>query len=200
MYKPDSDERWFPPSKCLWDSPVPINGSAIIMDSYPEDLKNFFVESLGVSPVTLDKLVLELELLTERDPSVQKVTQLIWAINGKTPEKGDLDHLLEVDFLPVKVFNDDSQRFATVLRSARSDFAIIDNISIARNFEHEQEAKFLDFTLEEVLKLERFLKALHLEDRYISTNTYEETACEDDGEEDRRLTSRFRERAHELLR
>ena len=88
---PGIDGGWFPPSNCLWDSPVPIDGNAIIVNSYAEDLKGFFVESLGVSPATLDKLVLELELLAERDPSVQKVTQLIWAINEKKPEKGDLD-------------------------------------------------------------------------------------------------------------
>ncbi|KAL5327036.1 hypothetical protein ACEPPN_004726 [Leptodophora sp. 'Broadleaf-Isolate-01'] len=200
VYIPDTDRRWFPPSSCLWDSPVPIDGNAIIVHSYTEDLKGFFVDSLGVSPATLEKLVLELELLAERNPSVEKVKQLIWAINAKKPEKGDLDPLLEAIFLPVNVFDVDSQRFTTVLRSARTDFAIIDNLPIARNFEREQEAKFLDFALEEVLQLDLFLKALNLEDRYISMITYEETACADGGEEDRRLTSKFRERAHELLR
>ncbi|KAK0103681.1 hypothetical protein ONS95_005691 [Cadophora gregata] len=192
VYLPGTDGGWFPPSQCLWDSPVPIQGCAIIGNFYSEDLRDFFIESLGVSRATLDTLVLELKLLSERNPSVQQVKQLIRAINDKTPEKGDLDRLFEAAFLPVKLFDVDAQRFTTVLRSIGTDFAVIDNISIARNFEHEHEAKFLDFTLEEVLLLDRFLKALSLEDRYISILTHQDTACADDGEEDRRLTFKFR--------
>ncbi|KAH6672240.1 hypothetical protein B0J14DRAFT_69385 [Halenospora varia] len=194
-----TNENWFSPSQCLWTSPVQIEGKAIIGNSYPERLKNFFLDFLEISPASLCTLVLELLSLTQRRPSISRVKELIWAINAMDPEPADLETLLTSDILPVRILDGDSSHII-ILQAPQSDLAINDRNKLARVFQNTPGATILDFTLEEVLQLEPFLQALGLQNKYLSSMYDEETACGDEGVVDNNLTEKFRERAYDLLR
>ncbi|KAL3421238.1 ino80 chromatin remodeling complex protein [Phlyctema vagabunda] len=172
---------WVPPSKCLWDSPVPIDGKSIIHESYPTELKSFFLERLQISPASLSTLVEELITIAAQHPSVQRIKQLIWAINGMKPRPDDLDILSTCNFLPVRVSQPGvAQRIE--FRTCKNDFAIVDRIKLAGIFEGKVD--FLDFTLEEILHLEPFLGSLDLGESFV----------------DNRLTADFNGKAYDLLR
>jgi hypothetical protein len=200
IYVPSSDnEKWFPPSLCLWTSPVPIDGKVIIGESYPEELRAFFLDFLRISPASLGTLVLELQSLAHRRPPISRVKGLIRAINVMDPKPDDLDTLLASDILPIKKLDQNSNQI-TILQSPHSDFAVNDRNILAGVFLSEPRASFLDFTLEEVTELNPFLQALGLQNKYISSIYDEETACGDEGVVDGLRTAKFKERAYDLLR
>jgi hypothetical protein len=188
---------WFSPSDCLWASPVPIEGKAVLANSYPDDLEPFFLQRLQITAASLGTLVEGLHTLSQRSPTLSNVNQMIWAINKMSPKQDDLERLLTCDFLPVRVPHpnaDDEISFQNCL----TDFAIIDRTKLAEVFEGH--VAFLNFELEEVLQLQPFLNALGLSKKYLSSMCCEETACDEEGSIDSRLTAEFRERAYGLLR
>lgn len=192
-----STSSWVSPSECLWDSPVPIDGKSLILQSYPEELKSFFLERLQISPASLSTLVEELFALATRQPSVHRIKQLIWAINGKRPMQNDLNILSTCSFLPVRVPQPGSAH-RIEFRACLDDFAIIDRIKLAEIFESRVE--MLDFSLEEILQLEPFLGSLCLGSKYMSLLCREETDCQGESFLDNRLTADFNCRAYDLLR
>lgn len=188
---------WVPPSECLWDSPVLIRGKSLICQSYPEELKPFFLEHLRIAPASLNTLVDELLSIEIQHLPIARVKQLIWAVNEMKPKSADLNILLTCKFLPVRGL----QRGAGTeieLRSSQSDFVIVDRSKVARIFEDDLE--FLDFSLEEILQLKPFLRAMGLSDKYLSKLYSEETDCQGESMLDSRLTADFNSRAYELLR
>jgi len=110
-----------------------------------------------------------------------------------------MDGLLDSAILPVNTVHPDQNR-TTRLQTPGSAYAINDRNTLARVFESEPGATFLDFSLDEVLQLAPFLQALNVQDKYLSSIYDEETACEDDGVVDNSLTKAFKERAYDLLR
>jgi hypothetical protein len=192
-----STSNWVSPSECLWDSPVPIEGKSLILRSYPEELKPFFLGQLRIAPASLSTMVEELITLTTQDPTVQRVKELIWAINGMKPTPDDLSILSTCSFLPVRVSQSGAAQQIEFL-DCQSDFGIVDRIKLADIFEGEVD--LLDFSLEEVLQLEPFLRSLELGDKYLSLLCREETDCQGEGLLDNRLTADFNSRAYHLLR
>jgi hypothetical protein len=175
---------------------VQIDGMAIVSNSYPDDLKIFFLERLRISPASLSTLVEELEYLALGDPSVANVKEMIWAINAMEPKRGDLDSLLACSILPVRML-ESGHNYNTSFQSCQTDFVIIDRTKLAEIFDGH--AAFLDFTLEEVQQLYPFLHALGLEKKYLSLTCHEETACDENGLLDTNLTAAFHQRAYDLL-
>lgn len=167
------------------------------MQSYPEVLRPFFVEYLGISPASLCTLVDELSSLATQHLTVQRVKQLIWAINGMRPRPNDLSILSTCNFLPVRVPQPGAAH-QIEFRSCQSGFAIIDRIPLAEIFEGHVE--LLDFSLEEILQLEPFLRSLNLRNKYLSLLCSEETDCQEEGILDNRLTAAFNSIAYHLLR
>ena len=192
-----SSASWFSPSDCLWASPVPIDGKAIVNNSYPPELKSFFLRRLGLSEASLSTLVEGLHTLCQRNPTISRVNEIIWAINAMKPKQGDLDKLLACDFLPVRV-PQPGDGYEVSFQNCQADFVIIDRAKLADIF-HGHVA-FLNFNLEEVLQLQPFLDSLGLSNKYISLICQEETSCSEDGLIDRSLTAEFQERAYDLLR
>jgi hypothetical protein len=176
---------------------VPIDGKSLILQSYPEELKPFFLERLRISPASMSTLVEELFALATRHPTVQRVKQLIWAINGMRPRPNDLNNLLTCNFLPVRVPQPGAAH-RIEFRACQSDFAIIDRIKLAEIFEGRVE--LLDFSLEEILQLEPFLRSLGLGSKYLSLLCREETDCQGESLLDNGLTADFNGRAYDLLR
>jgi hypothetical protein len=192
-----STSSWVSPSECLWDSPVPIDGKSLILQSYPEELKPFFLERLKIPSASLNTLVEELVALATQHLTVQRVKQLIWAINGMRPNLIDLDILSTCNFLPVKIPQPDAAH-RMAFRARQSDFVIIDRIKLAEIFEGRVE--FLDFNLEEILQLEPFLTSMGLGSKYLSLLCREETDCQGESFLDNGLTAAFNSRAYDLLR
>ena len=193
-----SASSWVSPSQCLWDSPVPIDGKSIIHQSYPEELKPFFLERLQISPASLTTLVEELLSLATRHTTVHRVKQLIRAINEMKPSPNDLNILSTCNFLPVRVPQPPGEARRIEFRACQSDFAIIDRIKLEEIFEGRVE--LLDFTLEEILQLEPFLTSLGLRNKYLSLLCREETDYQGESLLDNRLTADFNDRAYDLLR
>jgi hypothetical protein len=192
-----STSDWFAPSECLWTSPVPIDGKAVISDSYPEELKTFFLQRLRISPASLSTLIEELNSMARRSPTASGVKRMIWAINAMNPKQGDLDTLLTSGILPVRRPEPSPSRNIS-FQSCQTDFVVIDRIKLAEIFDGY--TAFLDFTLEEVRQLDPFLHSLGLDEKYLSMICDEKTACTENGLTDSTLTAEFNERAYDLLR
>lgn len=139
----------------------------------------------------------ELFTLAARHPTVQRVKQLIWAINGMRPKQNDLNILSTCNFLPVRVPQHGAAH-RIKFRACQSDFAVIDRVKLADIFEGRVE--LLDFCLEEVLQLEPLLKLLGLGSKYLSMICRKETDCQGESLLDNRLTADFNNRAYDLLR
>ncbi|KAE8447535.1 hypothetical protein EG329_010665 [Mollisiaceae sp. DMI_Dod_QoI] len=195
IYDP-SGPAWFAPSDCLWTSPVPIEGKAIIGSSYPDDLRPFFVGRLRISPASLSTLVEGLCSLAHGQPTVVNVKQMIWAINAMDPKKSDVDPLLRCSILPIETAGSRSPSIS--FQTCQGNFVINDRMKLADTFVGR--VGFLSFSLEEVRQLDPFLQALDLSKKYLSSVCIEETACTDDGVVDVNLTEQVRDRAYYLLR
>lgn len=187
---------WFAPSQCLWESPVPIPGKAIINSSYSEDLEPFFVQRLNISPASLTTLVEGIRSLAQGQPSVDEIKRMIWVINDMGPLESDLESLKPYNILPVRTPGSTPERI--LFQNCSSNFVITDRVKLADIFRGH--AKFLDFSLEDVRLLDPFLDALGLKAKYLSLICTEETACNDDAEVDINLTEDFKDRAYGFLR
>jgi len=190
VYAPQ-DPFWFAPSQCLWTSPVPVPGKAILHPFYSDSLIRFFQNQLKISPVSLGTLVEGLHSLAQGQPSVHAIKGMIEAINAKDPKREDLTSLVETNFLPIRQTSSASAEVC--FQSCQTNFSIIDRKKLADIF--RPYTAFLDFSLEEVQNLAPFLKALDL-----SSLCTEETACSDSGILDVVLTQKFSNRAYYLLR
>jgi hypothetical protein len=195
IYVP-SGPAWFAPSQCIWASPVPITGKAILDALYSDDLRPFFRDRLRISPATLGTLVEGLCSLAHGQPSITAVKEMIWAISAMDLEKSDLIPLISCNILPVRTTRLGSAEVS--LQSRGSNFTVIDRTKLADIF--REHVGFLDFSLEEVRQLDPFLHALDLSKKYLSRVCREETACSDDGVLDVDLTEKFKDRAYYLLR
>ncbi|KAF7558422.1 hypothetical protein G7046_g5742 [Stylonectria norvegica] len=190
--------KWYTVDQCLWSSATQIRGRVMLNDLYP-DLEEFFVNFLGVQPLTLDMVYDELigKGVREPAPSISDVKKDIWAINAllQTSEKPpDAERILKSRIFPVCYPNG-----RTTLQTARTQFAVLDRKPLGDIF--AAQAKFLDFTLDEVRRLKWFLKWLGLDGRYLSVVVKEISTV--GGSEMTRLQHPDRDisqKAHDLLR
>ena len=113
------------------------------------------------------------------------------------PRSNDLSILSTCEFLPVRVPQLGKSHIIE-FRNCQSDFAIVDRLKLAEIFKDRVE--LLDYSLEEILQLEPFLRSLGLGSKYLSLLCYEETDCEGESRLDNKLTADFNCRAYDLLR
>ncbi|KAI1009088.1 hypothetical protein LB504_003135 [Fusarium proliferatum] len=162
--------RWYTVGECLWSSATQIRGRVALNDLYP-DLEDFFVSFLGVQELTLDMAYDELKEMGSRvpPPSVSAVKETIWALNSlldTTAGSPDGEPIFRGTVFPVRYPNK-----SVKLQSGRTQFAIADRKALGDIF--APQAKMLDFTLDEVRRLQPFLSWLDLEKRYLSTSVRE---------------------------
>ncbi|KAJ0422940.1 hypothetical protein BJY00DRAFT_299903 [Aspergillus carlsbadensis] len=195
-YELDGKKSWHRPSECLWTPVTEIKGMIQLHNAY-EDLADFFIELIGVRTLTLqmvhDKLVSEGKGQTSPD----KVKETIWLLNSYLQNKHDFPDPRQV--LQGRVFPVKYPTGAVELCSSSVDFAINDRIHLSAWFTGK--AKFVDFDVNEVARLEPFLRWTGLETRYLSSSVKEISAVR--GEPHRSLTSPSRKiagKAHGLLR
>jgi hypothetical protein len=195
-YEVGGKESWHRPSECLWTPVTDINGMIQLHNAY-EDLADFFVELIGVRTLTLqmvyDKLVSE----GNGQQPPEKVKETIWLLNSYLQNEHDWPdpkHVLQGRVIPVKY-----PTGVIELCSSSVDFAVSDRIHLSGLFTGK--AKFLDFDVNEVARLEPFLKWTGLDARYVSSSVKEISAVR--GDVHRSLTSPSRKiagKAHGLLR
>lgn len=185
--------EWYAPTSCLWSESTSIVEKVAIAAEYPH-LKTFFVDSLQIVTPTVEMYVRELQRLEEQkeSPSPEMVKEFIREINLRQPQSEQLQSLRSLHILPVK-----DRKGSTKLRTPNDEFAIVDRIEYGKLFEGKVHT--LDFTLEEVHTLRPFLKAMELEERYMSRAVKEETGVRG-GSEDQALSAEFRKRALAIYR
>ncbi|MCJ1354926.1 MAG: hypothetical protein MMC33_004916 [Icmadophila ericetorum] len=187
--------KWVSPSECLWTERTQISGKYAIKSLYAEHLP-FFIAKLGVKKPDIRLFVQELKIRCENfdanNPPIHEVRGLIEDLNELAPQRGDLDELLQCNFLPVRG-TDDRLR----LKSTAEVFAVADRVEYGQMFQGK--LPYLDFSLEEVRVLRKFLTAMGLESRYMS-NLAQETSTVNESSKDSVLSEQFQQKASGFYR
>ncbi|KAL7921353.1 hypothetical protein ACQKWADRAFT_124514 [Trichoderma austrokoningii] len=186
--------RWCKISDCLWSSTVEIRGK-VTLDSDYEPLKNFFVEMLGVTSLTLEMLYDELKQTSpQSDINDIKVTLISFSSrlqNSSTPL--DPQPILDANIFPVRYSNGE-----VVLRSAKVDFAIPDRDHLSTKF--KEKIAMLDFELEDIHRLKPFFEWTKLHGRYLSSCVEEGTSVSDNGRPISKESRDLKLKAYYILR
>ncbi|KAJ6063689.1 hypothetical protein N7499_012369 [Penicillium canescens] len=191
----NGEPGWYKISDCLWSSTTDIRGKVTLNDHY-EDLKDFFIDTLGVNTLTLQMVYDEL-LETSSESTIDETKSKIWSLNALLQTEGDYadpDPLLERSVFPV-VYPDGTKG----LTSAATEFAIPDREHLASQFRGR--IKMLDFSLEEVRRLKVFFEWTNLTHRYLSASIKELTSFS--GERTQLISAPHRDlkrKAHAILR
>lgn len=189
-------KTWVPTSSCLWSKDAQIPGKVTILSQYG-DLKDFFVGTLKVKIPDLGMLVEELSRVVSQKLTVDEIKSLIWQINSFSPSRKALEKVKDLPIFPVKITKRKVEQ--PVLRDRRGNFSIIDRQPWADAFHGKVD--FLDFTLEEVRKLQPLLSSLDLDSRYLSRAVAEKSSFQGEVQEQSRIQTRqLRSRAHALAR
>lgn len=197
----EADPRcWYLPDECLWSTTTEIKGKRNISNLY-EGLFAFFVDVLGVPTLTLKMVVDKFaELGKDQGTSIEEAKDIIWQVNALL--QGEEDHPDSSRIVTENVFpiRNPNNGVLVELRSSKTDFIIPDREPLLNLF--SDRARILDFSVNEIHRLEPFLRWTGLEYRYLSRSVKEITALGND-DSSKRLTSTDRDialKAHGLLR
>ncbi|KAF2464794.1 uncharacterized protein BDR25DRAFT_380700 [Lindgomyces ingoldianus] len=183
---------WHCPSSCVWaDARIQLPGKLSLASTYEGHL-NFFTRVLRIpkSSLAMHIVALTQKVLEQADKTTALQEMLnICALN---PTSEALESLRNCECLPIK-----TQSGATEWHDCSTDFAIVDRREYGAMFEGK--VRILDFSLEEVHSLQRFLFALGLGTRYISRLVEEKTYVQDN-ELDPQLTCDMRKKAYAIYR
>ncbi|KAJ5189913.1 hypothetical protein N7472_008927 [Penicillium cf. griseofulvum] len=161
-------------SECLWSSTTEIRGRVTLNDDYDE-LKEFFIDTLGVQTLTLQMAYDDL-LEAGSEATMDDIISKIWCLNAllSTDETYvDPKPLLQKQIFPV-LYPDGSK----ALRSTDTRFAIADREYLASRFRGK--IKMLDFTQAEVRSLKVFFDWANLSHCYLSASVRELTSISGD--------------------
>ncbi|KAI1297487.1 hypothetical protein F5Y03DRAFT_386916 [Xylaria venustula] len=195
--KVDGLPLWHKPSQCVWSKAARLKGKVSLSEDY-ENLERLFTEVLGVKHVDLMMAIDALKLLVSHpSPLVQEVKESIWTANSFLSAEEDLpdpSDLLKSSIFPVRYPNG-----AVTCNPVSTEFFVVDREQLAQNFSNK--VKFLDFNLEEVVRLRPFLHWAGLQSRYFSHCIKEVTSFPGEGASlIPSLDLQIRYRAHPLLR
>ncbi|GFF84697.1 conserved hypothetical protein [Aspergillus udagawae] len=195
-YESDDEKRWYRPSECLWSTVTDIKGMIALNDAY-EDLFGFFTELIGVQTLTLQMVHDKLVGQGSGKLSAEEVKQTIWLLNSYMQDENNLPDPRQV--LTAKVFPVRYPTGSVELCSSAVDFAIADRKHLLVSFSNK--AKFLDFNVNEIARLEPFLQWTGIHRRYLSSLIKEISTVR--GDSHKSLTSSDRNiarKAYGLLR
>jgi hypothetical protein len=204
VYHVDADEAdpeyWYPPRDCLWSTTTEIKGMRNISNLY-NDLSALFVDVLGVPTLTLEMVADKLaELGKDKGAAVEEIKNTIWQVNALLQSEEthpNPNQILEGNVFPARSPNNGD---LVELRSSKVDFMIADREPLLELF--SDRARRLDFSVNDILRLEPFLRWTGLENRYLSRSVKEITALGND-DSSKCLISSDRDialKAHGLLR
>ncbi|KAJ5982538.1 hypothetical protein N7451_012638 [Penicillium sp. IBT 35674x] len=191
----ESKSGWYKSSECLWSSTTEIRGMVTIQEDY-EELKEFFIDTLGVQTLTLQMAYDDL-LESSSQVTMDEVISKIWCLNALLSTDDtyvDPRPLLQKPIFPVLFPNGSS-----ALCSADTRFAIPDREHLASRFRGK--IKLLDFTQEEVRSLRPFFDWANLSHCYLSASVRELTSISGDTMPFISSPTRnIRHKAHAILR
>ncbi|KAK3941989.1 hypothetical protein QBC46DRAFT_257257 [Diplogelasinospora grovesii] len=186
---------WYKTSECLWSSTTEIRGKVTLNDHYG-DLKDFFIDTLGVKTLTLQIVYDEL-LQTSPQTTVDEMKSAIWSLNAllqTEPDRVGPEPLLKACVFPVEYPNG-----VKALRTADTEFAIVDREYLATRFKGR--IKLLDYSLEDVRRLKPFFEWANLTHRYLSVSVKNITSVLDGTRRPVLVPNRdLKRKAHALLR
>ncbi|KAK7921595.1 hypothetical protein PG985_009617 [Apiospora marii] len=197
IYVPlDDDSSWYTTSQCVWSSAARLRGRVSLNDEYGK-FEDLFVNILGVKQVDLQMAVDELkEIASKPDATRKEVNESIWTVNSLLP--GSLQPPSPDDVVSGRIFPVRNPTGTVRPYSTATEFFIADRESLRSAF--QSKVRFLDFSLEEVVRLRPFLDWAGLELRYLSKCVREVTSFHGDvarptSNPDRQI----RNRAHAIL-
>lgn len=193
VYVP-SERSWYQPKACVWASAPKIGTQFGISAAYAR-LENFFLQGLSIQSPTTDNYVEQLKILSQkRSPNISDINTAIGNINQMFRTNTELNSIQSLKCLPVRMTNGD-----TKLESVESQFFIADRVEYKSIF--QSKVPILDYSLEEIHTLNPFLKALGLENRFMSSIIEEITTVEhQDSEPSVSLTRTFRRKSKHFTR
>ncbi|KAM0317327.1 hypothetical protein ACHAPQ_011043 [Fusarium lateritium] len=166
--KKQGNMGWYKIQDCVWPSNTSLGGKAILSDIYG-DLKEFFVDKLGVEDSMPNKPYDELKQPSQR--SVRDIKDTIIQFSKllrTTTVFLDPEPIRKSKIFPVKGPN------GTVsLSSVDTDFAIRDTLFYEDGL---GPLSLLDFDMKEFRRLKPFFSWLGIEDRYLSRRVEEQTS------------------------
>jgi hypothetical protein len=184
---------WRSPSSCVWaHHRIELPGKLSLASEY-KGLDRFFIDLLGVPKPSLHMHVMALVQKSENNASKDAILQEMMNICALGPTCESLKSLSDCKCLPIK----EAETGQVVLMDRSAHFAILDRREYGEIFNNS--IKMMDFTLEQVHALSPFLKALSLENKYISRQIKEKTKVLD-GSFHSRLTDDFRSKAYAICR
>ena len=165
---------------------------------YP-DLKDFFVDVLGVNTVTPAFMIKELaRAASKRQKNINEIKNLMLSaselldVNSKSSDfRVSMESLEESKFLPCKLISGNLE-----LRSVAEQFFIVDKECHAV---FNGQLIILDFTYEQLNSLHDLFRILRLDNRYLSRHVSPETSADTSSEDDI-LTEQFRQCAYAISR
>ncbi|GAW19639.1 hypothetical protein ANO14919_091280 [Xylariales sp. No.14919] len=164
---------WHTADTCIWSSATSIPGKAALNTDWPS-MKMFFVHFLGVSTLTLNMVYEELQRKgASENTSISEMKQEIWQFNSLlsvSQERLDVGPVLKSRVFPVR----SPDGSVALLSASSNDFAIVDRKALGMRF--GDLAKLLDFTFDEVHRLQPFLQWAGLDERRLSVRVTEVTA------------------------
>ncbi|KAE8325087.1 hypothetical protein BDV39DRAFT_207210 [Aspergillus sergii] len=193
VYLP-AERAWLTPASCVWADAQRIGEKYGISTLYPE-LEDFFRSTLKVQVPTTETYIEQLRILASHDPeNVAEIKTAIDKMVALSPRPNDLEGLHEIAFLTVEMPSG-----SVGLLRPTDTFFIADRIEYRSTFQGK--VSILDFSLEEVRRLDRLLKSLSPEDRYISRIVQEKTMVEQPSSEPCLSETRaFRRKAKHIYR
>lgn len=162
-----------------------------------EDLADFFVEFLGVRTLTSKMLCDKLIEQGRQQLPIANIKESIHILNSLLEDEDappSPKRLLGSQVFPVTYPRDNVQ-----LCTSEVHFAIADRKDFLELFSGK--AKFLDFDVNDILRMEPFLRWAGMETRYLSSSVKEiSSLCDDLDEHPVRADRRIAKKARALLR
>ena len=190
---------WVKASQCIFwrTTAAKIDRKIALSDNHYYTLEDFFVGFLGIQTLNLQMVFDKLKEQGAGQSSVEEVKETIWMLNSFLrieTEHPSPEPIIESRIFPVRNPNGEVE-----LATSAMAFTIPDRKRLYDLFSNE--AKFFDFSLNDISRLEPFLKWAGLENRYLSCSIKEiSTLC---GDSERRISDPDRDigqKSHGLLR
>jgi hypothetical protein len=189
--------NWIQSGSCVWHSTIDISNHVPIAAMY-SDLRDFFVEILGVNTVTPVFMMKQLaKAAKSRAKTVENIKSLMLAVSellGVSSNASDFRSSMEIldecNYLPCRTTGG-----AGEFRSRSQAFFIVDNEDYANEF--GDRLVMLDFTYEQLNSLHNLIQLLGLDDHYLARHVHHETSA-DNSTKDDTLTAQFQQCAYAI--
>ncbi|KAI1271736.1 hypothetical protein F5Y07DRAFT_382043 [Xylaria sp. FL0933] len=189
---------WHTTDTCIWSSATSIPGKAALNTDWPS-LKPLFVSFLGVSTLTLNMVYEELQRKgASENITISEMKQELWQFNSLlvvSPERPDASPIVNSRVFPVRLPDGSVE----LVSAAENCFSIVDRKALGVKF--GQLAKLLDFSFDEVHRLQPLFEWAGLDERRLSVRVTEVTApVSNDGSLLRESKLQLKPRAYALCR